>query len=395
MKTENIEKSILLFNRFKRSKEYNNRTIQLQFASIAKEIISETLKFDKLTNEHLTGLIQMFKVNASTSTFEKYLKLNVSDAEVRNRILENKTSLEIGGYTAAGRFMIKNLSDVQLDQIKTFLKQAFDVKSIEDAVKLSQDFEKLNIPVLKNGIYSPWLYYINPSFFPIVNSITKLFIKWMEMSKTYYSLISQFSTIKKHFNIDDLGIIDGFIYALNETLKKKDDVLVKLFSMSLSDEKLIQIYNTIKDKDGKYSDFIKKEYYFRNNIDEKSNVKRFWLVGAFTSHEELGLNGTKDRTDYYINNSVWINGYKNKYKDLVNSVKVGDEVAIKAVFVKEGKSTMRIKSTGVVNESSKDGRSLKVEWLNNFNQFDVEFTGGHWSTISEVGNEDHIKKIWI
>ena len=79
MKTENIEKSILLFNRFKRSKEYNNRTIQLQFASIAKEIISETLKFDKLTNEHLTGLIQMFKVNASTSTFEKYLKLNVSD----------------------------------------------------------------------------------------------------------------------------------------------------------------------------------------------------------------------------------------------------------------------------------------------------------------------------
>ena len=70
-------------------------------------------------------------------------------------------------------------------------------------------------------------------------------------------------------------------------------------------------------------------------------------------------------------------------------------MAIKAVFVKEGKSTMRIKSTGVVNESSKDGRSLKVEWLNNFNQFDVEFTGGHWSTISEVENEDHIKKIWI
>lgn len=394
MKTENIEKLVLLFNRFKISKEYNNRSRQLQFAAIAKDIISETLKFDKLTNDHLIGFIQMFKANTSKSTFEKYLKLNVSDVEVRNKILENKTSLEVSGYTAAGRFVIKNLSDIQLDQIKTFLKQAFDVKNIEDAVKLSQDFERLNITVLKKEIYSTWLYYINSSFFPIVNSTTKLFIKWLAMSKTYCSLIGQFSSIRKLLNIDDLGMVYSFIYDFNLTLKERDDVLVKLFLLSLSDEKLIQIYNTIKDKNGKYSDFIKNEYYYRNNIDEKSNIKRFWLVGAFTSHEELGLIGTKDRSDYYINNSIWINGYKNRYQDLVNSVKIGDEVAIKAVFVKEGKSTMRIKACGIVQESSKDGRTLKIEWISNFNQFDVEFTGGYWQTISEVENEDHIKKIW-
>jgi hypothetical protein len=391
MKTENLEKLNLLFIRFKTSNFYKNRTNQLGFCSIAEDVIRETINLDSITNHHLTGFIQMFKINSSISTFSNYLK-NLVSSDKYKEILDDFTSSEIRGYTAAGRFTIKNLDKNQLEEVKSFLLSAFEVKSVDDAVSLVKEFESLNIPEVKRGIYSPWLYYINPKLFPIVNSSSKNLIKWMKMSSSYSDLIYEFHEIKKHLNVNDFGIIDSFIYDTDKYLKVKDNILVRLFSMSLSDEKLKQVFEVIKDKESEYSNVIKNEYYFRNNIIDET--QRYWVVGSFTSLEDIGLIGVKDRTEYFVDNGVWINGYRKKYNDIVNSIKIGDKISIKAVFSKDTKSFMRIKAIGSVIENIKDGRTLKVNWVKDFNEYDVEFTGGYWSTISEVKLKEHIDIIW-
>jgi hypothetical protein len=214
----------------------------------------------------------------------------------------------------------------------------------------------------------------------------------MKMSSSYSDLIYEFHEIKKHLNVNDFGIIDSFIYDTDKYLKVKDNILVRLFSMSLSDEKLKQVFEVIKDKESEYSNVIKNEYYFRNNIIDET--QRYWVVGSFTSLEDIGLIGVKDRTEYFVDNGVWINGYRKKYNDIVNSIKIGDKISIKAVFSKDTKSFMRIKAIGSVIENIKDGRTLKVNWVKDFNEYDVEFTGGYWSTISEVKLKEHIDIIW-
>jgi len=393
MKTEYLQKVNLLFDRFKESIEYQKRLKQLKFCDIAKKVIFETIS-DKITNDSLTGFIQMFKVNSSVSTFERYLKLNIKDETKNKDIMNTFDSLELRGYTAAGRFKIKNLTDEQLEKVRLFLLSAFDVKDINDAVSLIKQFESYNLPEVKKGIYSPWLHYINPNIFPIINSTSKRFIKWLEMSNNYTDQILEFNKIRSYLNLSDLGLIDSFIYKIEKSLVG-DNIHVKLFSMSLSDEKLKEVYDIIKENKNysEYSKIIKEEYYFRYKIED--NIKRFWVLGAFTSLKDINLKGDKDRTEYFTDKGIWINGYKNRYNEIVNSIKVGDVVAIKSVYVKDGKSTMRIRNTGIVTNNLKDGRTIEVNWKKGFEQFDLYFTGGYWSTITEVKNEEHINSIWL
>ena len=179
MKTENIDKLKILFDRFKTSRNYLERVRNSQFCDIAKLIISHSLN-EKLTNGKLTGLIQIFKVKSSNSTIKKYLEINLPKQELIDEIYLKITSLDVRGYTAAGKFIISNMSEEDLEKIKTFLKLAFEVDNIEQATKLCREFENLNLPQIKPGIYSPWLHYINPHIFPIINSSNKKFRKWMD-----------------------------------------------------------------------------------------------------------------------------------------------------------------------------------------------------------------------
>ena len=90
-----------------------------------------------------------------------------------------------------------------------------------------------------------------------------------------------------------------------------------------------------------------------------------WYVGAFISSE--------DKTDEFIDEGIWINGYNDKYLDNVNSVKVGDKIAIKSAYTQKYNlpfdinggtaSVMEIKAVGTVTKNHKDGRTLDVEWI--------------------------------
>ena len=92
--------------------------------------------------------------------------------------------------------------------------------------------------------------------------------------------------------------------------------------------------------------------------------RRFWFVGA--------LWGDDDRSEHFITEGIWQNGYDTKFADHVQRMKPGDRVAIKAAFTKKydlpfenhGKSVscMRIKAIGTITEGTQDGQTVKVDW---------------------------------
>lgn len=91
-----------------------------------------------------------------------------------------------------------------------------------------------------------------------------------------------------------------------------------------------------------------------------------WYVGAYTGE------GDKHREEEYISNGLWVNGYTDKYLDVVNSVQVGDKIAIKSSYTQKNDlpfdingqtaSVMEIKAIGTVIKNLGDGRTLKVDW---------------------------------
>ena len=96
-----------------------------------------------------------------------------------------------------------------------------------------------------------------------------------------------------------------------------------------------------------------------------TDIPYAWYVGAQINNVDL--------TDTFINEGRWENGWGvNKNTDVVKSIKVGDHIAIKAIYTRKnglpfnnnGKivSVMGIKAIGVVEENIGDGIHLKVKW---------------------------------
>ncbi|MFW5804474.1 MAG: hypothetical protein ACOCWG_04530, partial [bacterium] len=200
------------FSKFKNSQYYQNRIKQSKLCPVFREVISETLKNNPLTNRHLTGLIQMFKAEGQKDNWEKYIAGNVQDKDKRKVLTERFFKIGITGYTGAGKSSISNLSQKQLNHVKTLLEKALSIDNLEDATQLIADYEKQKIPYVKEGIYSPWLHYIQPQLFPIFNSRAKDFAKWLLGVKDYVDVLAQFNDLKKELGEEDLGIIDQFIY---------------------------------------------------------------------------------------------------------------------------------------------------------------------------------------
>lgn len=93
--------------------------------------------------------------------------------------------------------------------------------------------------------------------------------------------------------------------------------------------------------------------------------RRSWFVGASDSE-----NG--DQTPRFLEESIWENGYTDKYIDLVNSIQVGDKIAIKSAYTRKRDlpfdtrgnvvSVMGIKAIGTVTKNYNDGRKIDVNW---------------------------------
>jgi len=102
-----------------------------------------------------------------------------------------------------------------------------------------------------------------------------------------------------------------------------------------------------------------------SEVNTMSSTRPCWFVGASDG-------GSEDQTAKFVEEGVWINGYEDKYLDLVRSIQEGDRIAIKSAYTRkqglpfdnEGKSVsvMAIKAVGTVKENFGDGRNLKVRW---------------------------------
>ncbi|MGH6825952.1 hypothetical protein, partial [Methyloceanibacter sp.] len=90
-----------------------------------------------------------------------------------------------------------------------------------------------------------------------------------------------------------------------------------------------------------------------------------WFVGA-------SYGGKDDRTSQFLAEGVWVNGYDNKYLDLVRSMRPGERIAIKSTYTRKRGlpfdnkeqpiSVMAIKAIGTVTENLNDGRHVRVDW---------------------------------
>lgn len=103
-----------------------------------------------------------------------------------------------------------------------------------------------------------------------------------------------------------------------------------------------------------------------NEVSLKDDKQRAvaWFVGAF-------ING-EDQMQHFLNEGIWENGYEDKYTDLVNSIKVGDRIAIKSTYTRKNNvpfdnknqtvSVMGVKAIGIVTHNFQDGKKVSVEW---------------------------------
>jgi 5-methylcytosine-specific restriction protein B len=93
----------------------------------------------------------------------------------------------------------------------------------------------------------------------------------------------------------------------------------------------------------------------------------YWFGGAVWGEP-------KDQLPRFLAEEVWQNGYTedNEFSELVQKMRPGERIAIKATFVRKHRlpfdargrkvSTMRIKATGTILENLGDGRTVRVAW---------------------------------
>lgn len=111
------------------------------------------------------------------------------------------------------------------------------------------------------------------------------------------------------------------------------------------------------------------QYDLPGSLLDGLGIDYAWYVGT-TGNDENGQ--WRDFSDEYIDGSMWVNGWGDKFIDVVKSIAVGDRIAIKSTFTQKknlpfdnhGKTVgaMRIKAIGTVTENAGDGKTIKVDW---------------------------------
>lgn len=209
------------YENYRRSEDYEVRQIQFKIVPVLKDIIKSTLKKDSIKNSDYTGFIQMFKYGCTDAIFDKYLKANVPNEIEFNRLYKLADEANEFGYTGAGLNSVTGLSDDALQSVKNFLLKAFNTQTVAEAILLCQDFEALNVPQIKSGIFSPWLYYVNPAIFPILNNSHNDFRKIFNISQVYSETLEAFQFLKNEFGEEELGMIDFFAHNINKYLPQQ------------------------------------------------------------------------------------------------------------------------------------------------------------------------------
>ncbi len=92
--------------------------------------------------------------------------------------------------------------------------------------------------------------------------------------------------------------------------------------------------------------------------------KAYWFVGATW--------GGEDQSERFISGGTWENGYEDKFIERVQSMTVGERIAIKASYTRKhglpfdnrdrAVSVMSIKAVGTITANKGDGHVIQVDW---------------------------------
>lgn len=254
MNQANIKSFKDQYEAFKSSDAYKERDEQKAIVPVFRAIIGEVLKNEKLSNQDLTDLIQIFKFNCSNENFDNKLEALIKDPVIRNKLSEQAYEIGEPGFTNAGKTGVSGLTPKQLSVVRKFLLDAFNVKTKQEAIALCRTFDTKDIPQVKKGIYSPWLYYINPVIFPIVNNSHQNFKKWLGLSDSYPDSIEEYHKLNELIKETDFGGLDYFAHHLS-----KDGKLNLSRVHYLKDSRLFKISHGVflKSPDFARSGFIK------------------------------------------------------------------------------------------------------------------------------------------
>ena len=131
----------------------------------------------------------------------------------------------------------------------------------------------------------------------------------------------------------------------------------------LTEEQAVTLFKSVQTKFKGHEEGLSAP---ENNVQPADT--EYWFVGATWDAE--------DQLSRFINQGIWQNGYDGKYADKVRDMKPGDRIAIKSAFVQKhdlpfdshgrSVSVMRIKAVGTVTRNHDDGRTVDVEWEQDF-----------------------------
>jgi len=123
----------------------------------------------------------------------------------------------IMGFTRPGLNSINGLNKTHLSKVKILLQSIRNAGDYDKAIKAIMEYELLNVPKITKGIYSPWLYYLQPTICPIINSGSIPFLtndmdgwKGINEEEKYIQAMKVFKQLKEYFEETDLGFIDRF-----------------------------------------------------------------------------------------------------------------------------------------------------------------------------------------
>lgn len=336
-------------------------------------------------------------------------KINLLDREYLKKILQKyagREKINLIRYRIIEEILNgKQLSKNLLNEIKTEVESKYNkdilrswndfrilfaIYYLEKREKVKESMQKiaeyLNQYLAENGKDTGNLevkdFWWNQNF-GIYNTWFAIYPKFIESFKNSY-ILSVF--IEKNNIV--FGLDSG------DKVKNRKDIREKMdyFDIDKISKKFLSLYDEYIDLNKKLDEIENKELDDTNNEDELSQkFLTYWLLGAYWNNEI-------DKTIDFIENSIWINGYQDKYIEEVKKIKKGDFVAIKSSFTKKNEngdfySVLRIKAIGEVINNKMDGKEIQVNWDKNFEGFDIE-NESYRNTVQRITKKDLIEEIF-